>query len=103
MDQGLKGKGKRKGEYQGGEGGGEERGGGGKGGGEEEGISGVGGVWSRGNQKPHDNLTKKIKKKISFEEEEILIINRPSWSHQSLFFSYLIEQLPNLWTQRLEN
>ena len=84
MDQGLRGKGKRKGEDQEGEGG-ERKGEGGEGqgceegevpihswkveregwrGGEEGGISGVGGVWSRGNQKPHDNLTKKIERRL---------------------------------------
>ena len=75
MDQGLKGKEKREGEDQGGEGG-ERRGEGGGGwgceegevpvhcqkvekeewrGGEEGGISRAQGVWSRGNQKPHNN------------------------------------------------
>ena len=77
MDQGLKGKEERKGEDQGGEGG-ERRGEGGGGWGCEEGevpvhcqkvgggggISRVRGVWSRGNQKPHDNLAKKIEKKL---------------------------------------
>ena len=85
MDQGLKGKERRKGEDQGVGGGGRGKGRGGEGGdvkrgkfqftvrkwrrrsgggGEEGGISRAKSVWSRGNQKPHDNLTEKIEKKL---------------------------------------